>query len=468
MNEHEVPDLLHAVPMVRLNPEQLEQALGFAFAAAGSDVALYEQLGHASLTFSTWEPACFEHDLYLPALLEKVGTLEIAGQRLEVHKGHLLRVLSHPPDDSAVTEFRQNILRELVSRPEYVQSFEQVYFKLRSFRALLTESALGYRIDANRRRIDILDAALAAIRGMSEGFEGATSGLARLSGFGKRLLASEGFVRLAKILELDEGLASLEARLRIGYDGQLRHFEIVRISEQVQNPFYATRWGRIFRKLVMLLRGYRFSDHEVLNAFVDEVFDGVSLELARLFQLMGDMEFYLAALRFRALSRERGLDVCLPVLRKAQLGTTLPRKILGLFNPHLLSERTGPVPCDLVEAEHTSTVVLTGPNSGGKTRVLQALSLAQLLGQGGFFVPARAAELVWANAMFLSISDQAAATSARGGSAPSSCAFAACSRACGSAHSSYSTSSVPGPIRSKARRSSAWCSSSCVSSTRRR
>ncbi|HEX6240254.1 MAG TPA: hypothetical protein VFZ61_05155, partial [Polyangiales bacterium] len=52
---------------------------------------------------------------------------------------------------------------------------------------------------------------------------------------------------------------------------------------------------------------------------------------------------------------------------------------------------------------------LTGPNSGGKTRLLQALSLTQLLGQGGFFVPAARAQLVWAHGMFLSITEQAAA-----------------------------------------------------------
>jgi DNA mismatch repair protein MutS2 len=400
--------------MVRLGLPELTRALGFAFAAAGSDVALYEQLSHASLAFSSWDPACFSEDLYLPELLDKIAHLEIDGQRHEMHKKHLERVLSHPPDDIAVARFRQATLRELLSSPEHVASLERIYAKLRNFRALLTESSLGYRIDAGRRRIDILEAALAAVREMATSFEGASSALLRLRQHGEALLAQEGFLRLAKILELDEGLAMLDARLRIGYDGQLRHFEIVRISEDAQNPFYATRLGRIVRKLVMLVRGYKFSDHEVLNAFVDEVFHGVSGELAKFFQLLGDIEFYLAALRLRALAEQAGLAVCLPELASAAPGETLPRALYGLFNPHLLSAHTRPVPCDLVEPAHTRTMVLTGPNSGGKTRVLQALSLTQLLAQGGFVVPARQAKLVWARGMFLSISDHAAADQREG------------------------------------------------------
>jgi DNA mismatch repair protein MutS2 len=414
VTERLIPDLLHPVPMVRLALPELTRALGFAFAAAGSDVALYEQLGHASLAFSSWDPACFAEDLYLPELLQKIGHLELDGQRYEMHYKHLERLLSHPPDDLAVARFRQHTLRELMGSAEHVQSFQRIYVKLRAFRALLTESSLGYRIDAGRRRMDILEAGLSAVREMAASFEDASSALLRLREHGQALLAQEGFVRLAKILALDDGLARLDARLCVGYDGQLRHFEIVRISEDAHNPFYATRLGRIVRKLVMLVRGYRFSDYEVLNAFVDEVFHGVAGELVKFFQLMGDMEFYLAALRLSALSERAGLKVCLPELAVAAPGEALPRALHGLFNPHLLGETSGPVPCELVEPAHTRTLVLTGPNSGGKTRVLQALSLTQLLAQGGFVVPAREAKLVWARGMFLSISDHAAADQREG------------------------------------------------------
>jgi DNA mismatch repair protein MutS2 len=401
--------------MARVDMREIERALGFAFASAGSDVALNEQLSQANLPLSTWNPACFAHDLYLPTLIELLRHVSVQGQLFGLHAGHLLRVLSHPPADIQVARFRQHILHELLTIPGASDAFEALYVKLQTLRALLRDSGLGLRLDANRRRIEILEGVKAVIEHMASSFEGAQSGLRRLHVYGQHVRRSEGYARLVKVLELDDGNASLEARLRIGYEGQLRHFEIVRISEQALNPFYASRFGRIFRKLVLLYRGYRFSDSEVLNCFVDEVFAGVSRDLSMLFQLLADMEFYLAALRFRALSREQGLAVCLPELSVASpLEATCPRALEDLFNPLLLAAKVRPVPCTLSHARHTDPVIFTGPNSGGKTRVLQALSLTQLLAQSGFFVPASRARLVWAQGMFLSISEQSAAEQPEG------------------------------------------------------
>jgi DNA mismatch repair protein MutS2 len=415
VNEPEIPDLLSLSPMARVDMREIERALGFAFASAGSDVALNEQLSQANLPLSTWDPACFARDLYLPTLIELLRNVTLQGQPFELHTGHLLRVLSHPPADIQVARFRQHILHELLTVPGAAAAFETLYVKLQTLRALLRESGLGLRLDANRRRIEILEGVKAVIEHSASSFEGAHSGLQRVHAYGQRMRRSEGYARLVKVLELDDGNASLEARLRIGYEGQLRHFEIVRISEQALNPFYASRLGRIFRKLVLLYRGYRFSDSEVLNCFVDEVFAGVSRDLSVLFQLLADMEFYLAALRFRALSHEQGLAVCLPELSVASpLEATCPRALSDLFNPLLLAAKVRPVPCTLSHARHTDPVIFTGPNSGGKTRVLQALSLTQLLAQSGFLVPASRARLVWAQGMFLSISEQSSAEQPEG------------------------------------------------------
>lgn len=415
MGELPIPDLLSPTALARVDMHELQRALSFAFASAGSDVALNEQLERANLPFSSWDPACFAADLHLPSLIEKLKTVTLQGQTFQLHAGHLLRMLSHPPADLRVAHFRQHILHELLTLPALQRAFEELYVKLQQLRALLRDSGLGFRLDANRRRIEILEAAKAVIRHMVVGFAEAKSGLSRLYAFGRCMHGREGYMRLEKILELDDGNASLEARLQIGYEGQLRHFEIVRISEQTLNPFYASRWGRVFRKLVLLWRGFRFSDSEVLNCFVDEVFAGVASDLTWLFQLLADMEFYLAALRFRQLAHAHDLEVCLPELSVPEpFGAARPRELLGLFNPLLLETRGRPVPCTMRHVDHGVPVILTGPNSGGKTRLLQALSLAQLLGQGGFLVPAARAQLVWAQGMFLSISEHSAAQQEEG------------------------------------------------------
>ncbi|MDY0004110.1 MAG: DNA mismatch repair protein, partial [Polyangia bacterium] len=79
------------------------------------------------------------------------------------------------------------------------------------------------------------------------------------------------------------------------------------------------------------------------------------------------------------------------------------RRMRGLFNPLLIAEGTKPVPCDL-EGDRFDTIhILTGPNSGGKTRLLQTIGITQLLAQGGFFVPAAEARLRPASGLFVSL-----------------------------------------------------------------
>jgi len=143
---------------------------------------------------------------------------------------------------------------------------------------------------------------------------------------------------------------------------------------------------------------------------IDAVFEGLADDIVRFVQLLGDAEFYLGALGFRDIARSAGLDVCLPDLVPPET----PRVLRGLFNPLLLSLGTKVVPCDLSLDRHASTTLITGPNSGGKTRLLQTLGLTQLLAQSGLFVPARKAALSLAPALVVSLIQETKADQAEG------------------------------------------------------
>src|SRR5439155_9675643 len=142
-------------------------------------------------------------------------------------------------------------------------------------------------------------------------------------------------------------------------------------------------------------------------------FEGIEDEVVQLFQLIGDMEFYLAALSFRDLAEASGLSVCLPDLVSPG-ETPTARMLLGLFNPLLLSQGVRVVPCDLATPRHDMIVIVTGPNSGGKTRLLQSLAIAQMLGQVGFFAPAREARLAIAPGLYVSLIEEATADQTEG------------------------------------------------------
>ena len=58
--------------------------------------------------------------------------------------------------------------------------------------------------------------------------------------------------------------------------------------------------------------------------------------------------------------------------------------------------------------------MITGPNSGGKTRLLQTVGLTQLLAQSGLFVPAAEAELPLVKGLFVSLVENESADQAEG------------------------------------------------------
>ena len=252
---------------------------------------------------------------------------------------------------------------------------------------------------------------------MGGAFADSKTGLAQLREFGERTLASDAYRRLRDLLDYEENLSTLDMRVRLGIDGRVRGLEILAIKENQSNWFHASPMGRFLSKLSSLFRGYRFSEQELLARLIDGVFEGLEDELVQLFQLIGDLEFYLAGLAFRDLAESHGLGVCLPELiapARMRAADAPARKLSALFNPLLLAQGVEVVPCDLVTSRHDMTVIVTGPNSGGKTRLLQSVAIAQMLGQSGFFVPAREATLGVAPGLFVSLIEEATADQIEG------------------------------------------------------
>jgi DNA mismatch repair protein MutS2 len=199
---------------------------------------------------------------------------------------------------------------------------------------------------------------------------------------------------MADLLDYDEHLATLGLSIRVGADGRVRGFDVLNVRERSDNPFVLSPVRRWLAKIEVFFRGYRFGDGEVMARLLDAVFEGLEDHVLRLLPLVGEMEVYLGALGFKDMAEAAELNVCLPELRAPETAEEGPRVLLGLFNPLLVAHGGKAVPCSLVTDRADTTLLITGPNSGGKTRLLQAVALAQLLAQGGLFVPARAASLV--------------------------------------------------------------------------
>jgi DNA mismatch repair protein MutS2 len=194
----------------------------------------------------------------------------------------------------------------------------------------------------------------------------------------------------------------------------VRAFQLVRVEENTGNRFHAGPLSRWLSRLRLLVFGYRVREEELVGRLLQGVFDGIEEYLWLCFQVRRDLEFYLAALGFKSFAEDRGLSVCLPELRPARPdGSREASEFERLYNPLLLLEERSPRPCDL-SLGGKALLIVTGPNSGGKTRLLQAIGLSQLLAQAGFFVPAKRAALSLRDGLFVSVVEEAVADAREG------------------------------------------------------
>jgi DNA mismatch repair protein MutS2 len=404
-----VPDLLSHEPTVRLDLVELRRDLEFAF--AGGVVAGGLARHKVQPPESSWDPKTFAGQIFVEDLVASCFRIRIDGHDFPVAREKLVTVLSHPPDDRRSIELRRGVLGELGESKELRRALEQAYLAVHKMRSALEVAPMGVRFDAVRRRMDALGLAKAALDAL-EPFEQAKSGLRRLFVFLDRVRTGEGYKRLADLLAYDDHLSTVDLRVRVGSDGHVRGLALMRLAENVGNRYHVSPWRRWLARIAMLMRGYRVSEGEVAARLVDAVFEGIEDDLASLIQVAGDLELYLGALSLRDRARAEGLELCLPELVDGD--DERAREVEGLFNPLLLAHGTIPVPCDLRLESHDVSLVLTGPNSGGKTRLMQAIALAQLLGQGGLWVPARKATLRLAPALLVSMNPEAAADQSEG------------------------------------------------------
>ena len=65
----------------------------------------------------------------------------------------------------------------------------------------------------------------------------------------------------------------------------------------------------------------------------------------------------------------------------------------------------GPVPVDIFASRRTRVVVITGPNTGGKTAAMKAVGLSALMAKSGIFIPAEKAVLPFFDKILVDIGD---------------------------------------------------------------
>jgi DNA mismatch repair protein MutS2 len=399
-----VPDLLHETPRAWGDLRGSTELVRFAF-EGGDCAGVFDTLIEAlPLAPTDLVAESFASQLYLDELIKSAFALRVNDPRMEASTKVLRRVLSTPPASSVDALARQRVLREVLEKPALREDLTRLYLTIRRLRSAL-EAATADEPNLVRRKVLVLAALQASVNAMAEGFEGATSLLARLRERGAAIRTHEGWDRLTSLVDLEGNVATVDVRLRLGSDGNIRGFGVLAIRENEANDLLPGPFMRFLQRMISFFRGYRYGESDIVVRLLEDVFAPFAEEAVALIAMTGALEVYLAALGFRDLAEEKGLEVCLPTIVDAPTSAADgPTRVLeGLFNPLLFLQGVTPVPCAVPVARHDALVVITGPNSGGKTRLLQSIALTQLLGQVGIFVPASRATLVRARRLSLSL-----------------------------------------------------------------
>jgi len=398
-----LPDLLNAEPRAVKEQKEIRDKLQFAFSSGESGGGLRMSLAGYEVSSSDWRSDCFAEDLFVDDLVESCFQIKADhfgdDYRPPQNLAYFKKVLLHPPRALESVLFRQEIQKELQRAPEVRGRFLAVYRWLTELREELdSPGVMGWEY-STRRRIDLLLRIRETVDRLAEEFSTASSGIKRIRAWAREFQRSEGYTLLRDFVDYEGRLSEVQLQFRVGVDGTMRGLKILRLSENTGSRFYQSPVVRLWSLFSMFMRGYKVGRDELVARIVERVFDSIDDSLSYFLVLIGHMEFHLAALSFRELCEARGMATSFPVFANDGGG----RALRGLFNPLLLKQEGGPVPCDLECQRSDTMMVITGPNSGGKTRLLQSLGLLQLLGQGGMVVPAREATIPIRSGLFLSL-----------------------------------------------------------------
>ncbi len=397
-----VPDLLHPEPRLALDGAALAELLESAFLGGGdAGPNLERSLTAHDAAGSSWRAELFADELFLDELVEDCCTVRVQGQPVPVNRVFLRHVLAAAPAALGTVRFRQAVVRELESDPALLDRTRELYGQLFSLLSLFKAPHRRAKLDITMFRLEILEVARNAIELMDTGFAGCRSALGRLHQAAVEMKRSRQYALLVALLDYDNHLGRVQFRIRVGADGRIRDLELDKVVENAGNPFYRGPWRRLFDRWRVVRRGYEFSNRELVNRVVHAAFREISDWLMPMLQLLGHLAFYLTSFDLKERAEAQGLAVAL-----AEVGDDGPLELDGLFNPLLFRQGT-PVPCSLATAGSEAIVLVTGPNSGGKTRLLQAVGIAQLLGLAGLHVPAARARLPVVDGLLASSTERA-------------------------------------------------------------
>jgi len=350
------------------------------------------------------------------------------------HRGALEGIVRSLCQDAETINYRLDIIDELARFPVILRCIESLLPVLRDLKYYETFLALEWKTSLQEAiwRLRELEHYVECVQKLAAAFKGIqnelrSEALQNLSALVLKVQGDTVFQKLVVTLpDLLSKIRSLKSiTIGVNLDAGMMPCEATLISinaeKYKESPFFKSLFGEDkWQGIGSLHRAPEGSAYAGSPAYasplmiplfqdISKIMEKTTQPLARalkefvsinsrvLTHLYGDFLFYLGALKLIDTMKRCGL----PMARPAVLDKEKRRfEATDIYNIDLalhLLQRSGGNPQDLsteivtndfAQDEEGRIIIITGPNRGGKTTLLQAIGLAQVMVQIGLYVPA--------------------------------------------------------------------------------
>ncbi len=376
----------------------------------------------------------------ISAEINKQSALDLDLQKLvdfmsfdSKHRESLDAIVNSLCLDAGTINYRLDIIDELVRFPVLVRCIEGLLPVLRDLKYYETFLSLEWKTSLQEAiwRLRELEHYVECVQRLADAFKGirnelSSQALRKLSTLVLKVQGDPVFIRLVDTLpDLLSKIRSLSSiTIGVNLDAGMMPCEATLISinenKYKDSPFFKSLFGddkwQGIAPLHRAPEGSQYASPLMIPLFRDisKIMEKTTQPLAKALKefvsinsrvftkLQGDFLFYLGALKLIDTLQRCGLPVARPEVLDKEMRRFVAKDIYNIdLALHLFKRNeqkpegvsAGIVTNDFSEGEEGRIIIITGPNRGGKTTLVQALGLAQIMMQVGLYVPAREAAM---------------------------------------------------------------------------
>ncbi len=376
----------------------------------------------------------------ISAEIHKQSALDLDLQKLidfmafdSKHRESLTTIVHSLCLDVDTVNYRLDIIDELVRFPVLADCIESLLPVLRDLKYYETFLSLEWKTSLQEAiwRLRELEHYVECVQKLAEAFKGiqselSSTALRKLAALVLKVQGDPVFRRLIDTLpELLSKIRTLKSiTIGVNLDAGMMPCEATLISinenKYRDSPFFKSlfgddRWQGIAPLhraperteyasplMIPLFRDISKIMEKTTQPLAKALKEFVSINSRVFTKLQGDFLFYLGALKLIDTMRHCGLPVARPKVLDKEERQFVTKDIYNIdLALHLLKQNgqkpegvsAGIVKNDFSQSEEGRIIIITGPNRGGKTTLVQALGLAQIMMQVGLYVPAREAAM---------------------------------------------------------------------------